>query len=106
AKALGYRVLGAHEYFTSAKCPRQDCDNFLRQIKDQTRHCQRCKAFFDRDAVGSENIARVCQTQIVDGRRPAKYKPKDDQHSEQRKGQGRRSKRSEVDVDVQDKWGR
>lgn len=71
-------MVGAHEYFTSAKCPRQDCDNFLRQVKGRTRYCQRCKVYFDRDAVGSENIARVCQAQIVDGRRPEKYKPKED----------------------------
>jgi len=31
--------------------------------------------YFDRDAVGSENIARVCMGQIEHQRRPAKYKP-------------------------------
>lgn len=30
---------------------------------------------FDRDAVGSENIARVCMGQLEHQKRPDKYKP-------------------------------
>jgi len=99
AKALGYLVLGAHEYFTSAKCPRPDCDNFLRQLKNRTKYCERCKTYYDRDAVGSENIAWVCQAQILDGRRPAKYKPRVEQTVETSTGQGRRKKRPGGDLD-------
>ncbi|KAF9276140.1 hypothetical protein BGZ68_010242 [Mortierella alpina] len=75
AKSLGYVVVGAHEYFTSAKCPRPNCTEFLRAVKGRTRYCPSCKMFLDRDAIGAENIGRVCQAQVVDGRRPAKYKP-------------------------------
>ncbi|KAF9563799.1 hypothetical protein EC968_004704, partial [Mortierella alpina] len=93
AKSLGYLVVGAHEYFTSAKCPRPNCTEFLRAVKDRTRYCPGCKIFFDRDAVGSENIGRVCQAQVIDGRRPAKYKPE-----VQAQGKGKNRKRSGQDM--------
>ncbi|ORZ28586.1 hypothetical protein BCR41DRAFT_417737 [Lobosporangium transversale] len=55
AKSLDYPIVGCHEYYTSAKCPRPHCDN----------------------AVDAENIARVCESQIREQKRPAKYMPPD-----------------------------
>ncbi|KAF9288572.1 hypothetical protein BGZ68_010950 [Mortierella alpina] len=75
-RSMGYSVLGVHEYFTSAKCPRTGCDNFLESIpKCRSRYCRGCQAYFDRDVVGSENIASICQSHIRHQRRPNKFKP-------------------------------
>ncbi|KAF9984103.1 hypothetical protein BGZ65_000988 [Modicella reniformis] len=59
AKSLDYDVVGCHEFYTSAKCPRNDCRSFLRNGKNRSRYCDRCAAYFDRDIVGSENIAQT-----------------------------------------------
>ncbi|KAF9280726.1 hypothetical protein BGZ68_007048 [Mortierella alpina] len=78
ARSLGYGVYGVHEYFTSAKCPRRSCNSFLQSItKSRSRYCKSCKAYFDRDHVGSENIGIICQAQILHQRHPDKYKPMD-----------------------------
>ncbi|CAO3565455.1 unnamed protein product [Mortierella alpina] len=75
-KSLGYDVVGVHEYFTSAKCPRQGCNAFLEQVKKtRTKYCRNCKAFMDRDKVGSENIATICHAHIRHQTRPDKFKP-------------------------------
>ncbi|ORZ14420.1 hypothetical protein BCR41DRAFT_354842 [Lobosporangium transversale] len=64
-KARGHFAVGAHEFYTSARCPRPRplCDSFLETV------------FFDRDAVGAENIARIGLAQIERQERLAKYKP-------------------------------
>ena len=72
----------------------------MRQLKNRTKYCERCKTYYDRDAVGSENIAWVCQAQIVDGHRPAKYKPRVEQTVEPSVGQGRRKKRPGGDLEL------
>ncbi|GJJ76203.1 hypothetical protein EMPS_08562 [Entomortierella parvispora] len=74
-RGLGQIVVGEHEYFTSQKCPRRDCDEFLEKLDNRSMYCRKCNMFFDRDAVGSENIAFICQ-EFVEGRtRPAKFLP-------------------------------
>ncbi|KAF9899761.1 hypothetical protein BX616_002862 [Lobosporangium transversale] len=75
AKALGYPVVGCHEYYTSAKCPRLHCDTLLENVPYRSKYCRNCKAYFDRGVVGAENIARICESQIKDQIRPSKYKP-------------------------------
>ncbi|KAF9938835.1 hypothetical protein BGZ67_010310 [Mortierella alpina] len=75
-KSLGYDVVGIHEYYTSAKCPRQGCNAFLEQVKKtRTKYCRNCQAFMDRDKVGSENIATICRAHIRHQTRPDKYMP-------------------------------
>ncbi|ORZ09032.1 hypothetical protein BCR41DRAFT_358766, partial [Lobosporangium transversale] len=44
-------------------------------VYPRSKYCRACKAFFDRDAVGAENIARIGLAQIERQERPAKYKP-------------------------------
>ncbi|KAF9949975.1 hypothetical protein BGZ72_008275 [Mortierella alpina] len=75
AVSLGYTVVGVHEYFTSAKCPRPDCDNFLISDKNRSRFCTECRIYVDRDQGGSENIAHITLGQVRDQERPKKYKP-------------------------------
>ncbi|KAG0006565.1 hypothetical protein BGZ65_006563, partial [Modicella reniformis] len=75
AKSLGYDVVGAHEFYTSARCPRPACPAFLHNQGRRSRCCYNCQMFFDRDAVGAENIARVCEGQLRNQIRPDKYKP-------------------------------
>ncbi|CAO3570186.1 unnamed protein product [Mortierella alpina] len=75
-KSLGYDVVGVHEYFTSAKCPRQGCNAFLEQVKKtRTKYYRNCKAFMGRDKVGSENIATICHAHIRHQTRLDKFKP-------------------------------
>ncbi|KAG0005842.1 hypothetical protein BGZ65_009995 [Modicella reniformis] len=74
-KSLGHQVVGAHEYFTSARCPRPTCDSFLETVLPRSKYCRQCQVYFDRDAVGSENIARICEAQLIRQRRPLKFKP-------------------------------
>ncbi|KAG9319880.1 hypothetical protein KVV02_002592 [Mortierella alpina] len=75
-KSLGYDVVGVHEYYTSAKCPRQGCNAFLEQVKKtRIKYCRNCQAFMDRDKVGSENIATICHAHIRHQTRPEKYMP-------------------------------
>ncbi|KAF9950747.1 hypothetical protein BGZ72_007645, partial [Mortierella alpina] len=75
-KSLGYGIYGVHEYFTSAKCPRKNCTSFLQAIpKSRSKFCTHCKAYFDRDQVGSENIGTICQMQMLHQHRPDKFKP-------------------------------
>ncbi|CAO3572394.1 unnamed protein product [Mortierella alpina] len=75
-KGLGYPVVGCHEYFTSAKCPRPGCDTFLRSIgRTRSRYCPTCRMHFVRDAVGGENIGWICQAQLETQQRPVKYMP-------------------------------
>lgn len=75
-RSMGYSVYGVHEYYTSAKCPRTGCDAFLESVpKSRSRYCRGCQAYFDRDVVGSENIATICQAHIRQQRRPDKFKP-------------------------------
>ncbi|KAI8354748.1 hypothetical protein B0O80DRAFT_528763 [Mortierella sp. GBAus27b] len=64
AKALEYTVVGIHEYFTSAKCP-----------KNRSKYCQTCQVYLDRDAVGSENIAWVLNGHVQCQLRPSKFMP-------------------------------
>ncbi|KAG0205644.1 hypothetical protein BGX28_002760 [Mortierella sp. GBA30] len=74
-RSLGYDILGVHEYYSSAKCLRRDCNTFLEQIKKtRSKYCRQCQAYMDRDQVGSENIAIICQAQIRDQERPPKCK--------------------------------
>ncbi|KAG0285443.1 hypothetical protein BGZ97_007791, partial [Linnemannia gamsii] len=76
ARPLGVIIVGCNEYFTSAKCPREDCDEFLLSLPNRSKYCGRCRMHFDRDAVGSENIATICQSQLQHQCRPAKFMPK------------------------------
>ncbi|KAF8936078.1 hypothetical protein BGZ58_004639, partial [Dissophora ornata] len=75
AKSSGYTVIGAHEYYTSARCPRDQCLAFLENDKRRSKYCRSCQMYFDRDIVGSENIATVCLSQIQHQCRPAKFMP-------------------------------
>ncbi|KAK3844345.1 MAG: hypothetical protein J3R72DRAFT_522052 [Linnemannia gamsii] len=54
AVALGYTVVGVHGFYTSAKCPRPDCDNFLISEKKRSRYCSECKIYMGQDQGGSE----------------------------------------------------
>ncbi|ORZ05169.1 hypothetical protein BCR41DRAFT_362042, partial [Lobosporangium transversale] len=74
-KARGHFAVGAHEFYTSARCPRRLCDSFLETVYPRSKYCRTCKVFFDRDAVGAENIARIGLAQIERQESPAKYKP-------------------------------
>ncbi|ORZ27102.1 hypothetical protein BCR41DRAFT_347427 [Lobosporangium transversale] len=74
-KARGHFAVGAHEFYTSARCPRPLCGSFLETVYPRSKYCRTCKVFFDRDAVGAENIARIGLAQIERQERPAKYKP-------------------------------
>ncbi|KAF9949650.1 hypothetical protein BGZ72_008598 [Mortierella alpina] len=75
-QSMGYSVLGVHEYYTSAKCPRDGCDTFLESIpKSRSKYCRGCQAYFDRDVVGSENIGTICQAHVRQQSRPNKFKP-------------------------------
>ncbi|KAG0342103.1 hypothetical protein BG004_005750 [Podila humilis] len=83
AKPSGYLVVGTNEYFTSAKCPRLECQEFLQPAPRRSRYCPSCQFYVDRDVAAAENIARICRDQLnpgfpVDGyhRRRAKYMPK------------------------------
>ncbi|ORZ04697.1 hypothetical protein BCR41DRAFT_425812 [Lobosporangium transversale] len=77
ANSLDYPIAGCHEYYTSAKCPQPHCDSILENVPFRSKYCRNCKAYFDRDTVGAENIARVCESQIREQKRPAKYMPPD-----------------------------
>ncbi|KAF9935717.1 hypothetical protein BGZ70_006896, partial [Mortierella alpina] len=74
-QGMGFDVSGVHEYFTSAKCPRRGCDQFLVPCGKRSKFCPGCRMYVDRDVVGSENIGTICQAQITDQRRPAKFMP-------------------------------
>ncbi|ORZ26284.1 hypothetical protein BCR41DRAFT_348054, partial [Lobosporangium transversale] len=74
-KPRGHFAVGAHEFYTSARCRRPLCDSFLETVYPRSKYCRACKVFFDRDAVGAENIARIGLAQIERQERPAKYKP-------------------------------
>ncbi|ORZ16775.1 hypothetical protein BCR41DRAFT_353162 [Lobosporangium transversale] len=74
-KARGHFAVGVHEFYTSARCPRPLCDSFLETVYPRSKYCRTCKVFFDRDAVGAENIAKIGLAQIERQERPAKYKP-------------------------------
>ncbi|KAG0317487.1 hypothetical protein BGZ97_005308 [Linnemannia gamsii] len=50
----GYTVVGVPEFYTSAKCPRPDCDCFLMPNKHRSRYCSNCEMYVDRDQAGSE----------------------------------------------------
>ncbi|ORZ11289.1 hypothetical protein BCR41DRAFT_356977 [Lobosporangium transversale] len=73
-KARGHFAI-VHEFYTSARCPRLLCDSFLEAVYPRSKYCWACKVFFNRDAVGAENIARISLAQIERQERPAKYKP-------------------------------
>ncbi|ORZ16718.1 hypothetical protein BCR41DRAFT_353007 [Lobosporangium transversale] len=77
-KARGHFTVGAHEFYTSARCPRPLCDSFLEAVYPCSKYCRACKVFFDRDAVGAENIARIGLAQIERQERPAKCKPSEE----------------------------
>ncbi|ORZ14386.1 hypothetical protein BCR41DRAFT_354788 [Lobosporangium transversale] len=73
-KARGHFAVGAHEFYTSARCPRPLCDSFLEMLYPRSKYWRTCKVFFDRDAVGAENIAKIGLAQIERQERPAKYR--------------------------------
>ncbi|GJJ76092.1 hypothetical protein EMPS_08451 [Entomortierella parvispora] len=75
ARRLGYIVVGVDEYYTSAKCLRQNCDAFLQYGERRSKYCTACKQYFDRDVVGSENIAYICMQFILGQERPPKFCP-------------------------------
>ncbi|ORZ13364.1 hypothetical protein BCR41DRAFT_397177 [Lobosporangium transversale] len=50
----------------------------LEAVNLRFNYCRACKVFFDRDAVGAENIARIGPAQIERQERPAKYKPSEE----------------------------
>ncbi|KAI1300518.1 hypothetical protein EDD11_006177 [Mortierella claussenii] len=76
AKGLGHTVVGCHEYYTSAKCPRDNCHQFLENAQEyRSKYCRHCQAYFDRDVVGSENIANVCRYHLQHHHRPAEFMP-------------------------------
>ncbi|KAF9217482.1 hypothetical protein BGZ59_003810 [Podila verticillata] len=78
ARTLGYTIVGVNEFWTSAKCPRPQCNSFLRNVgRARSKYCGSCRMHFDRDAVGSENIAWIGDSQIRHQCRPPKFKPPD-----------------------------
>ncbi|GJJ70524.1 hypothetical protein EMPS_02873 [Entomortierella parvispora] len=74
-REAGHIAVGVHEYYTSSKCPRENCNLFLKDKGNRSKFCSGCNVYFDRDQVGSENIARVCVAFLNGLERPAKYKP-------------------------------
>ncbi|KAG0368058.1 hypothetical protein BGX24_002972, partial [Mortierella sp. AD032] len=72
----GVIIVGANEFYTSAKCPRDGCNTFLENNIHRSKYCQTSKMDYDRDGVGSENIARVCLFHLKHQIRPPKYMPK------------------------------
>ncbi|KAI8349515.1 hypothetical protein B0O80DRAFT_501243 [Mortierella sp. GBAus27b] len=100
-KSIGYVVVGAHEFFTSAKCPRPGCTAFVFGKGNRSKHCPSCHQFFDRDAIGSENLARVCQGQLQNQKRPDKYKPERPDPSVQEQGPSTpERKKRHTDLDI------
>ncbi|KAF8941759.1 hypothetical protein BGZ47_007227 [Haplosporangium gracile] len=57
ARPLGVAIVGRNEYFTSTKCPQQDCGEFLQSLHNRSKYYGRCRVHFARDAVSTENIA-------------------------------------------------
>ncbi|KAI1295141.1 hypothetical protein EDD11_007968, partial [Mortierella claussenii] len=51
------------------------CTVLQQNTENRSKYCHGCRAYFDRDIVGSENIARVCLSQTVNRLRPGKFKP-------------------------------
>ncbi|ORZ13344.1 hypothetical protein BCR41DRAFT_422862 [Lobosporangium transversale] len=74
ARPLGYEVVGVHEYYTGAKCPRPNRNAFLEIHVNRSKYCRSCQIYCDRDMVGSENNARVCLSHITTQTRPNKFK--------------------------------
>ncbi|KAG0028851.1 hypothetical protein BGZ83_005009, partial [Gryganskiella cystojenkinii] len=74
-RSLGQLAVGIHEYFSSQKCPRRHCNHFLEKHDSRSMYCPGCNRYFDRDAVGSENIGYICEEFIAGRDRPAKFKP-------------------------------
>ncbi|KAF9927009.1 hypothetical protein FBU30_003577 [Linnemannia zychae] len=68
----GCVVVGVHEYYTSAKYPRPNCNQLLESSKKRSKFCRHCQAYFDRDTVGSDNIAQILLAQLTSQTRPAK----------------------------------
>ncbi|KAF9361875.1 hypothetical protein BGX34_006860, partial [Mortierella sp. NVP85] len=93
-KSLGHQVVGTHEYYTSARCPRPECLNFLETVPSRSKYCRSCKVYLDRDVVGSENLARICEAQLINQRRPAKFMPEAVAEAEG----SRRKRRSEAEA--------
>lgn len=87
-------MVGTHEYYTSARCPRPNCLNFLETVPSRSKYCRSCKVYLDRDVVGSENIARICEAQLINQRRPAKFMPEVVAEAEG----SRRKRRSEAEA--------
>ncbi|KAG0275421.1 hypothetical protein BGZ96_003800, partial [Linnemannia gamsii] len=75
-ETLEFIIVGANEFYTSAKCPRDGCDTFLENKKNRSKYCRARKMDYDRDGVGSEKIARVCLSHLKHQIRPPKYMPK------------------------------
>ena len=72
---MDHLAVGIHEFYTSCKCPRKDCNEFVQDKGNRTKFCPGCRQYYDRDAVGSENIATICK-EFIEGRpRPTKFMP-------------------------------
>ncbi|ORZ22893.1 hypothetical protein BCR41DRAFT_349856, partial [Lobosporangium transversale] len=75
----GVLVIGLGSYESSKGVPSKHTAitrHFVTQaVYSRSKYCRACKVFFDRDAVGAENIARIGLAQIERQERPAKYKP-------------------------------
>ncbi|KAK3807562.1 MAG: hypothetical protein J3Q66DRAFT_406102 [Benniella sp.] len=49
--------------------------NVFETVPSRSKYCRLCKVYLDRDVVESENIARICEVQLINRRRPAKFIP-------------------------------
>ncbi|KAF8920072.1 hypothetical protein BGZ58_004460 [Dissophora ornata] len=69
ARALGYLVIGVHEYYTSKKCPR--CLQFVAQTKSIRRlYCTYCKKSMHRDVLAGHNIVNILKSHVEKQERP------------------------------------
>ncbi|KAF9366253.1 hypothetical protein BGX34_004704 [Mortierella sp. NVP85] len=93
-KSLGHQVVGTCEYYTSVRCLRPKCLNFLGTVPSRSKYCRSCKVYLDRDVVGSENLARICEAQLINQRRPTKFIPEAVAEAEG----SRRKRRSEAEA--------
>ncbi|KAF9344185.1 hypothetical protein BGX34_005924 [Mortierella sp. NVP85] len=48
---------------------------FTRAVSSRFKYCRSCKVYLDRDVVGSENLARICETQLINQRRLVEFMP-------------------------------
>ncbi|KAF9383425.1 hypothetical protein CPC16_008919 [Podila verticillata] len=76
ARALGYLVVGVHEYYTSKKCPK--CEQFVAQTESIRRlYCKECKKYMHRDVMAAHNITNILRGHVEKQERPMYLHPVD-----------------------------